>query len=226
MIGTLGEKTLHAALKMHFEPDISNHEVKVGSYVADIMTDKGIIEIQTRALDKLRSKLTVFLEEHPTTVVYPIPAKKWLIWIDALTDTETKKRKSPKQGTIYDAIMELYKIRLLMNHPNFILCLVMIDIEEYRYLNGWSDDKKRGSTRCDRVPIDIVETVYFRKPVDYLKFIPSGLPDKFTSKDLQIAANINSRTSQTVLNILNYIGIVERVGKQSRSYVYQRSFGC
>ena len=33
-IGTLGEKTLHAALKAYYEPDAESHEIKIGRYIA------------------------------------------------------------------------------------------------------------------------------------------------------------------------------------------------
>ena len=59
-IGTLSEKTLHAVLKQYFDGDESHHEIKVGSYVADIVNEKGIIEIQTRNFNKLRNKLERF----------------------------------------------------------------------------------------------------------------------------------------------------------------------
>ena len=42
-IGTLGEKTLHAILKWYYEPDSSKHETRIGPFVADIVTDSGII---------------------------------------------------------------------------------------------------------------------------------------------------------------------------------------
>ena len=56
-IGTLSEKTLHAVLKRYYEPYGDNHEVKIGGYVADIVGEHGIIEIQTRNFDRLRKKL-------------------------------------------------------------------------------------------------------------------------------------------------------------------------
>ncbi|NLZ80724.1 MAG: hypothetical protein GX913_02820, partial [Clostridiales bacterium] len=62
-IGTLSEKTLHAVLKHYFEPKIENQEVKIGSYYADIYTEEGIIEIQTKQFNKLRNKLKAFLPE-------------------------------------------------------------------------------------------------------------------------------------------------------------------
>ena len=228
-IGTLGEKTLHAVLKQYYESDKANHETKIGSFVADIVTDNGIIEIQTRAFDKLRKKLAQFLEIAPVTVVYPIPKTKWLLWIDEQNASgggvgeTTKKRKSPRQGKIFDIIPELYKIKSLIDHDNFRLCIVFIDMEEYRYLNGWSKDKKKGSTRCDRIPIDIAEEIYINNTSDYMKFVPDELPDGFTSQDYKNAAHTNLRTAQTALNILNHIGVVRRTEKQGNLYVYERA---
>ena len=222
-IGTLGEKTLHAVLKQYFAPDKTSHEITIGAFVADIVTDDGIVEIQTRAFNKLRNKLIKFLEQSPVTVVYPIPKTKWLLWIDEQTGEISKKRKSPKQGRIYDVFPELYKIKPMLNHPNFRLCLVLIDMEEYRYLNGWSKDKKKGSTRCDMVPLNIVEEIYINETSDYIIFLPDGLKAQFTSKDYKNAAHTSLRTSQTALNILTNMGIIERVGKQGRLYKYKRT---
>lgn len=218
----MGEKVLHATLKQHFEPDTSKHEVRVGSLVADIVTDDGIIEIQTRSFDKLRGKLAEFLEVSPVTVIYPIPRTKWLVWIDGQTGEVTKRRKSPKQGRVYDVIYELYKIKPQITHPNFRLCLIFVDIEEYRHLDGWSVDKKKGSTRNDRIPIEIGQEVHINRLSDYTVFIPPELGETFTSKDYKSAAKVNLRTSQTALNILTHIGVVKRVGKQGNLYVYSR----
>ena len=61
IIGTLGEKSLHAVLKRYYEPDRSCHEIPVGNYVADIVNQDGIFEIQTRGLSNLRPKLNELL---------------------------------------------------------------------------------------------------------------------------------------------------------------------
>ena len=45
-IGTLGEKSLHAALKYYFEPCPENHEQPLGGFVADAVGEHGVIEIQ------------------------------------------------------------------------------------------------------------------------------------------------------------------------------------
>ena len=222
-IGTLGEKTLHAVLKRYIEPDTQKHEVSVGSYVSDVVNDYGITEIQTRGFEKLRNKLSALLETSIVTVVYPIPKTKWLLWIDNETGEVTKRRKSPKHGSIYDAVPELYKIKHLLPHQNFRLCVILIDIEEYRHLDGWSDDRKRGSTRHNRVPVEIVEEIRFNSVSDYLRLVPDSLDDGFTSKDYKAAARVSQRIAQTALNILYYLGVVERTGKQGKMYVYCRA---
>lgn len=220
-IGTLSEKTVHAILKNYYEPNEDRQEIPIENYVADIYSDGEIIEIQTRQFNKLRDKLQTFLSLYPVTVVYPIPREKWLIWVDEESGELSKKRKSPAKGNPYVAFVELYKIKMYLKDPNLRLRLVLIDMEEYRLLNGWSKDKKKGSTRYDRIPTQLVEEVEINCPEDYMQFVPYELEDDFTTKDFAKAAHIPVSLAQTVLNILYYVGTVERVGKQGRAYLYR-----
>ena len=71
-IGTLGEKTLHSAVKYYFQPDPEKREVPVGPFVADALVDGGVVEVQTRSLYRLRPKLEYFLAQGKATVVYPV----------------------------------------------------------------------------------------------------------------------------------------------------------
>ena len=80
-IGTLGEKTLHSAVKYYFQPDPDMREVPVGPFVADALVDGGVVEVQTRSLYRLCPKLEYFLAQGKATVVYPVPAKKTVVWI-------------------------------------------------------------------------------------------------------------------------------------------------
>jgi hypothetical protein len=222
-IGTLGEKTLHSVLKHYYEPDESRHEIPFGGYVADIAAESGMIEIQTRQFDKLRKKLDCFLAQMAVTVVYPVARTKWLIWIDETTGEVTKKRKSPKTGQPYEVFYELYKIKSMLRHENLRICIVLVDLEEYRYLNGWSKDRKRGSTRYNRIPTDIVGEVIIGSPAEYEKLIPAELESRFTSKDFMKASGLSLSLSQTALNVLHAVGAVIRCGKNGRMYVYERA---
>lgn len=110
-------------IKNFYEPDPSHQEIPIENYVADILRDNEIIEIQTRSLNAMRRKLNCFLSHYPVTIVHPIIHTKWICWIDEQTGEVTKRRKSPKTGSRYDAFYELYKIKMFLNHPNLHLCL-------------------------------------------------------------------------------------------------------
>lgn len=220
-IGTLSEKTIHAVLKNYYAPDEDMHEIPIENFVADIYTGTEIIEIQTRQLNKIRDKLRTFLPLYPVTIVHPIPREKWLIWIDEESGQLTKKRKSPLKGTPYHAFGELYKIKMFLKEPNLKINLVLMDVEEYRLLNGWSQDRKKGSTRHDRIPMQIVWEVEISCLEDYMQFVPYEIETAFTVKDFAKAAHIPERLAQTVVHILHYVGVIQRVGKQGRSYLYE-----
>ena len=220
-IGTLSEKTIHAVLKNYYAPDLDMHEIPIENFVADIYTGQEIIEIQTRAFDKMRRKLDTFLPLYPVTIVYPIPHIKWLSWIDEQTGETSPKRKSPKTGSAYMAFKELYKIRPYLQNPNLHLKIALIDMEEYRLLNGWSRDKKKGSERYDRIPVKFDEEISIDRKEDYMQFVPYDLSEPFTTKDFAKAAKINERLAGVVLLILNDLGIVIRVGKKGNAYLYE-----
>ena len=206
-IGTLSEKTVHAVLKNYYAPDEDMHEIPIENFVADIFDGEAVIEIQTRSFQNMRRKLAAFLPLYPVTIVYPIPI--------------SPGRKSPKKGNAYQAFIELYKIRPFLKDPNLRLRLDLIDMEEYRLLNGWSRDKKKGSDRFDRIPLTFVEEVRVDRREDYMQFIPYEIPEEFTAKDFAACAKIPVRLAQTVLLLLTDLLIVERIGKQGRSYLYR-----
>lgn len=220
-IGTLSEKRVHAVIKNYILPKKEFHEQPCLGYVADILYEGEIIEIQTANFNTLRRKLEVFLPIYDVTVVYPIPANKWLLWIDEETGEITKKRKSPKKGSYYQAFYELYKIKSFLTNPNLHFRLLLLDIEEYRLLNGWNASKKRGSTRYERIPLDLQGDLSINEVEDYRQLIPRDMPIKFTTKDYQKATKLNMKRSQTALHVLCYIGIINKVGKEGRNIQYE-----
>ena len=221
-IGTLSEKTVHAVVKHYYEPDEDKQEIPIEGLYADIFTGNEIIEIQTRSFDQVRKKLDRFLPEYPVTVVLPIPDTKWLIWIDEETGELTKPRKSPKKGSEYAAFKELYKIKPYLKKEGLTIVLLFLDMEEYRLLNGWSKDKKKGSSRYDGIPLRITREVRFESPSDYQILIPDSLEGEFTCAEFAKAAKINSRQANLVLNILFYLDVVKRTGKRGRAFVYEK----
>lgn len=219
-IGTLSEKMLHAVVKNYMEPDERYQEVPVEGYVADVFRENEVIEIQTAHFHLLRRKLDRYLPHYKVTIVYPIPATKWINWVDPETGEVMNRRKSPKQGSPYQAFRELYRIKQYLAHPNLRMLFLFIDVEETRILNGWSNDRKKGAHRCDRIPVQLVDEMYFERVEDYRMLIPPEL-SSFTTKEYAKAAKIPLPHAQTGLKIFFDLALVERVGKKGNAYIYE-----
>lgn len=221
-IGTLSEKTLHAVLKRYLEPHTENHEVKVGNYVADIIGENGIIEIQTGSFTPLRPKLECLLDFTDVTVVYPMAAVKSLSWIDPETGEVSPPRRSPKKAKPYDAFTELVRIKYALDNPHFHLKLMMLELTEYRYKNGWSADGKKGSERCDRIPQSIIEELDFHTPRDFDYFIPNGLSEQFSIKEFAKCAGTAYSIAQKAVSVLCYLERIKLCGKSGRINLYTK----
>ena len=220
-IGTLGEKTVHSTLKQYLSRDLSCQEIKIGTYFADVCTDGHIFEIQTRQFNKLRGKLDFFLKDHPVTVVYPVTNTNYLRWVTPDTGEITPPKKSTRKGNPLQVFAELYRIRPYLSHPNFSLKIVLMDMEEYRMLDGYGKNKKRRATKCDKFPLKLVAEYDMESPQDYMMLLPAELPDTFTTKDFAKLAKIPLALAQTTLLLLSELQIVLRTGKQGNAYIYE-----
>lgn len=227
--GTLQEKTVHAVMKLYYEPNMDYHEVPIEGYIADIYTGSRIIEIQNGNFNRLRSKLSAFLPLYPVTVVFPIPHYRWLIYMDEESGELSAKRKSPVTGSIYSAFPELYKIKEYLTHPNLSFAFPLIDMDEYRLRPKAKESKKgrrRGgnkSSRYDRMPISLYDEIIIERFEDFMQVIPYELAETFTVKEFAAAAHIHRDLAQITLHILHHMQLVERTGKRGREYLYEVS---
>lgn len=224
-IGTLSEKTIHAVLKNYYAPDESWHEQRVANFVADAYTGKEIFEIQTRNFNTLRRKLDAFLPLCDVTVVYPVAHTKYLRYIDRESGEISAPRKSPKTGNPYAVFPELYRIKPYLSHEHFHLRIALLDVEEYRFLDGWSTNKKKGASRSDALPLAFWDEVIIDSLKDYRRLIPENLPATFSTKDFKKAAHVSQPLAATALNVLFAAKAVVRTGKQGNLYLYEKSKG-
>ena len=219
-IGTLAERMLHAILKQYLCEDQTYHEIRVGRYHADICVEGHIWEIQTRRLDRLLPKLDQFLEAYEVTVVYPIAYSKTVAWIDPENGTMTKGRKSPKRGSIYSALYELFYIREYLTHPRFSFQAILCDMEEFRTLTGYGPKKKKRAPRVERIPTALVDEVLFEGVMDYTIFLPDTLPNPFTVKEYAKATRLSESAARRGLQVLSDLGLIEDAGKRGRAKLY------
>lgn len=222
-IGCLAEKRLHWVLKNYFEDNPLNQEVKVNGYIVDIKNERGIIEIQTQNFNKLREKLEALLPEHQLTIVYPIAQTKWIAWINPDTGEISKQRKSPKNGSIYDTFKELYKIKWFLPNDHLQIKILLIAIEEYRNLDGWSIDHKKGSTRKERYPLELFSEFTLATKADYFNILPDALPSPFTTTDFATITHISKRRAYEAINVFYYLNIINKIGKKRRNILYEKN---
>ena len=220
-IGTLGEKTLHAVLKRALEPDTACHEIHCGPYVADIWNDGGFIEIQTRQLVRLKDKLELFLTRAPVTVVYPVPAVKRIVWVGE-DGSMSPPHPSSKKYRSWEILPELYGLTELIGQEGLRFLILLLEVEDYRLLNGWSKDKKRGSTRLDRMPVDLLGQLELRDREDFCRLVPEGLGETFTRKDFQRVTRFRGLNLGKAVKVLEELGAVEQTEQQGRAFVYRR----
>jgi hypothetical protein len=165
----------------------------------------------------MRDKLGCFLPQYPVTVVYPVVHKKWLSWMDKTTGECSDAKKTPRTGTVYDVFEELYGLKPYLAHENLRFRFPLLEIVEYRLLDGWGRGGKRGSHRFDRVPRTLCDEIAIDCVEDYLQFIPYELAEPFTVAEL---GKLVGSDAGLLLNILRHLEIVARVGKRGRAHEY------
>ena len=248
-IGTYKEKRLHALLKDFYMPQGARQEVRLSDdmlrscyadltdaatrrardrYVADILTDEGeIIEIQTGGFYPLVKKLHFYLcaTDLDVTVVHPIPAAKYLRWMDPETGEISAAHKSPKKGSAKDIAGELYWLSPYLAEPRFQLVLALVDVEELRLQNGWGNGGKRGSERYDRFPLALQKEITLSCPEDYAALFlppPEALPAPFTAAEYVKATGIRGRAAYSLLHILTDLHFLTPAAPRGRAGTWER----
>lgn len=226
-IGTMGEGSVHAVLKNYFEPLLESQEMKIGGYVADIVGEEGIIEIQTGHFSSLRDKLAAFLPAAAVTVVYPVYTKKRIVIIDSEGELG-KPRTSPLKETPYEIFRELFPIAEFLAHPRMRFAVMSLECEEYRINPEFIGKRKNRRGRfsvVDRMPTALTGEIRINSPNEWRQLIPCIDEEDFTTADLAQAAGIPKETAQVALSALFRGNVLLRTGKRGRAFTYRFNGG-
>jgi hypothetical protein len=205
-IGTLNERSVHAYLKHHFEPNPDSQEIKIGGFVADIVGENGIIEIQTGSFGYLKKKLKAFLEAGHVTVVYPVIA------VNTIINTDTgRKYKSPRKKTIYNFLPQAYNIREFLADERLHFILVLMAVSQ----------EKSGKTKKDRKPEKIISEIPLERLSDWHIFTDE-LPESFTQKEFENLTKVYGRDGWGSLQTLISVGLVSQTHKEGNTKIYSR----
>ncbi|MBR4949435.1 MAG: hypothetical protein IKZ25_01535 [Clostridia bacterium] len=222
VIGRLMEKPLHAILKNYISPDINNQEIKIGSFFADAVVDGEIFEIQTGNFNVIRKKLEYFLKENKVTIIYPVSKTNRICWIDPETAEVKKGRISPQKGNAFFIFPQLYKIKPFLKNPNLSFRVILLDTEEYRLLDGYSEDRKKGGKKLKKLPINIIEEIPLENLAQYLSLL-KDIDGVFTTADFKKKFKLSQKIAQCSINILYYLGVIIRIGKKGNAFLYQKA---
>jgi len=220
-IGTLNEKSLHAALKRAYAQDGDRFEVPVDGYHVDLVRGDLLVEFQTGNFSALKRKLAHLVLDHPVRLVHPIPAGKWLVKLSPRGKV-LSRRKSPKRGCVDDIFEELVSLPALLAEPNFSLEVLMTYEEEV--LQKSRDKWRRGGwATVERRLLGITDRWVFETPADLADLLPAELPCPFTTTDIASRAGKPLWIAQKMAYCLRQSGALTVAGKKGQSILYHHT---
>ena len=215
------ESSLHSAVKTWIAEVGDRFEVEVDGFVVDIVRGDLLIEVQTRNFSAIREKLRSLVKNHHVRLVFPIAERKWITHINGNNYRLERRRLSPKKGQLIDLFDELIRIPHLVREANFELEVLMIEEEEIRCNDGRGSWRRRGVSIKDHHLINVVDSALFKRPEDFLRFLPFNLAQPFTSRQLSTCLGISLRLARRMTYSLREMGALQVVGKTGRALLFK-----
>lgn len=224
-IGTLSERSLHAAIKQALMQPGDQAEVRVGRRIVDILRqgENGnlLIEIQTRHFYAIRPKLEGLLaDNHRLHLVHPIAQRRWIVKLARDGQSLIERRKSPKVGYLEDIFIELVGIPYLVGHPGFTLEILLIEEEEVRIDDGKGSWRRGKWSISDHRLLTINERRVIAGPRDLLSLLPPELPQPFTNAELARRLGRSPALASKITYCLRAMGLAEAAGRHGRSKLF------
>jgi hypothetical protein len=196
-------------------------EVTIDGYVIDIVRSSGkkkiLFEVQTTSFAAMRKKLSHFLNDYRIHVIYPVPVEIFLVKPDK------KRRKSPKKGTVYTIFEELVSIPDFLTHTNLsfeVVCVSVKKIQEY----DPSLRRRRGGYRTINTElIEVHSSQIFAGVEDFMRLLPKGLPEVFTTADIATLGDIPRGIAQQMAYCFRNAGTIIELNHTKEGKHYRMS---
>ncbi len=219
------ETTLHQQLKLRYAQDKSQTEVVIGRYRIDAVRDGELIEVQCACLSAIRAKCENLLQRHHLRVVKPVIMRTRIAKQKRRGGPITSRRMSPKRGSVLDVFDELIYFTRLFPHPNLIIELPLVDVEQLRAPAKRRRHRWHKGYRIQDVKLERLEgSIELRKPTDLLNLI--RLPDTvdtFNTADLAKTIDRSRARAQQIAYVLRKTGAIESTDRNRAGIVYQRA---
>lgn len=226
-IGTLGEKSLHAALKTWYARPGDQIECVVGGYHIDLVrTDDSptplLVEFQTASFGSMKAKLTRLLPDYRVHLVHPVSVERRIILLDGETGHIVSSRRSPKRGRVEEVFRELVAFPQWMLHPNFSLEVLLVRDEEIRKADGRGSWRRKRQSIADRRLLEVIASARWSTPEDLGALLPAHLPEPFTVRELAAATGMDKPLAGKAAYCLREMNAITLAGRRGKAYVYQR----
>ena len=221
-IGMLNEGALHAALKEDYLGKTGLAEVPFGGFVADVVRDGVIYEVQTSSFSGLARKMSVLADLSPVVLVHPIPQSKHLVRVQDTKTGEFTRRRSPKRGAIVHILRELVYLPEMLKHPNFAVEVVLTEEEEMQTFDPKARRGRGGWRRKGRHLLNVLERYRVQSADELWAFVVEELPDEFTTAHLAASMGQPKALAQQLAYCLRHLGAVEVCGKTGNALNYRR----
>lgn len=240
MINTYNETHLHRNLKEIYagRHEGSKKEVPCGPFIADILlSDGGIIEIQTGTLASLAPKIAYFLsEKRKIRVVHPLAVEKYVETADE-SGKLIRRKKSPKKLNLTSVFRELTKLYPYLLDRNFTLEIVEAKITDERIDYGTTEKAdnsrrrhKRTWNKTGKRLDELGKATVLHGKTAWKKLIPTALLKKdreFTAPEFHgelLALYPKAQRQETAVMLWVYVkmGFFERTGeKKGKAFLYR-----
>jgi len=219
------ETTLHQQLKAHYAPEGAQVEQRVGRYRIDVVRGGELIEIQLGSLSAIRDKIAALVKQHQVRIVKPIVARKFLVKQQRAGGQVVSRRRSPKQGTVFDLFEELVHFTRVYPHPRLVLEVVLVEIEEWRYPgHGRRRRWRRNDHEMeDQRLVAVLGVEKFRTAADLCRLLPPKLPTPFHTGHIATGLNVERWIAQRMAYCLRETGAIKTVGKERGAWLYKRT---
>jgi len=216
------ETSLHRALKSHYARPGARYEQPLGRYRIDVHNGDELVEIQHGSLAGIRQKIETLVVDHYVRVVKPIVQRKTIVRLHARGGRELARRLSPKQGTLLDVFDELIFFRSIFPHPQLVIEVPLVDIEETRYPGHGRRRRWRANDHVvdDQRLVAVRSETTLRSPADLLALLPYDLPRPWHTGQLALRLATRRHIAQRIAYCLRHMNAVREVGRQGNALLY------
>jgi hypothetical protein len=219
------ETSLHRQLKERYLVDGAIVEQRLGRFRIDVLQPDQLVEIQLASLTAIRDKIATLLKKHRVLVVKPIIARKHLIKLNRAGGKILSRRRSPKQGSVFDLFDELVHFTRVFPHPRLTLEVLLVEMEEWRYpghgRRRWRRDNDHQVE--DQKLLNVQSVHVFRTCADLCQMLPPTLPRPFHTGQLADGLGVQRWIAQRMAYCLRETGAIQSVGKHRGAWLYEQS---